>query len=108
MSVIDELTMTTSYMHLAIFICNFIKTCILNEQYQNIDLLVKNEITKLDTLIVFIRQIQIGTIYFTCNRQTCNLFKQIIQPKSNLFKHIFVKVGSFKISEIVWHKRLVK
>lgn len=103
LSVIDELTMTTSYMHLAIFICNFIKTCILNEQYQNIDLLVKNEITKLDmyTLMVFIRQIQIGTIYFTCNRQTCNLFKQIIQPKSNLFKHIFVKVGSFKISEIV-------
>lgn len=108
MSVIDELTMTTSYMQLAIFICNFIKTYILNEQYLNIDLLVKNEITKLDTLIVFIRQIQIGTIYFTCNRQTCNLFKQIIQPKSNLFKHIFVKVESFKISEIVWHKRLVK
>lgn len=94
--VIDELTMTTSYMHLAIFICNFIKTCILNEQYQNIDLLVKNEITKLDTLIVFIRQIQIGTIYFTCNRQTCNLFKQIIQPKLNLFKHIFIKVGNLK------------
>lgn len=99
--VIDELTMTTSYMHLAIFICNFIKTCILNEQYQNIDLVLKNEITKLETLIVCIRQIQIGTIYFTCNRQMCNLFKQIIQTNPNLFRHIFIKVGSFKISEIV-------
>lgn len=99
--VIDELTMTTSYMHLAIFICNFITTCILNEQYQNIDLVLKNEITKLETLIVFLRQIHLGTIYFTRNIQMCNLFKQIIQPKSNLFKHIFVKVGSFKISEIV-------
>lgn len=55
MRVIDELTMTTSYMHLAIFICNFIKTCILNEQYQNIDLVLKNEITKIEALIVFFK-----------------------------------------------------
>lgn len=102
MRVIDELTMTTSYMHLAIFICNFIKTCILNEQYQNIDLVLKNEITKIEALIVFfLRQIHIGTIYFTRNIQMCNLFKQIIQTKPNLFRHIFIKVGSFKISEIV-------